>query len=224
MDLSETGDANRAGGARGPARDPRRLIDPAGSERMRALLAAAARRHAHLCPRQVLGVRMALLGGAVLGLEVPQARDDKRLMAIVETDGCFTDGVAVAANCHVGRRTMRVEDHGKTAVTFVDTATEEAVRIRPQLDLRARVQVHAPEAPDRWTGYVWGYQRMSDEALFDVKRVRLALPVARIVSHEKARAICAACGEEIYNERETRAEGQVLCVACAGRGYWSAAG
>ena len=56
--------------------------------------------HHHLCPRQVLGVRMGMLAGELLGLELPQT--DKRLITFVETDGCFADGVAVATGCTLG--------------------------------------------------------------------------------------------------------------------------
>ena len=80
---------------------------------LQELLRQSAELHRHLCPRQVLGVRMGLAAGQLLGLSLPQA--DKRLLTIVETDGCFTDGVAVAANCWVGRRTLRVLDYGKVA-------------------------------------------------------------------------------------------------------------
>ncbi|MCQ3978482.1 MAG: formylmethanofuran dehydrogenase, partial [Anaerolineae bacterium] len=70
------------------------------------LLYQSAVLHQHLCPRQVLGVRIGLAAGRWLGLEVPQS--DKRLLTIVETDGCLIDGLAVATGCRVGRRTMRV--------------------------------------------------------------------------------------------------------------------
>jgi formylmethanofuran dehydrogenase subunit E len=66
------------------------------------------------------GVQMGRLAAELLGLDLPQS--DKRLLTIVETDGCFTTGLSVATNCWVGRRTMRVEDYGKVAATFVDTA------------------------------------------------------------------------------------------------------
>ena len=72
------------------------------------LLLACAALHHHLCPRQVLGVRMGMLAGELLDLDLPQG--DKRLLTIVETDGCGADGIAVATGCWVGRRTMRVED------------------------------------------------------------------------------------------------------------------
>ncbi|MBI3177949.1 MAG: formylmethanofuran dehydrogenase, partial [Chloroflexi bacterium] len=70
------------------------------------LLEVSAALHRHLCPRQVLGVRMGMLAGEVLGLDLPQG--DKRLFTIVETDGCASDGIATATNCWVGRRTLRV--------------------------------------------------------------------------------------------------------------------
>jgi formylmethanofuran dehydrogenase subunit E len=61
------------------------------------LLAESSVLHRHLCPRQVLGVQMGLCAAALLGLDLPQS--DKRLLTIVETDGCFTTGLSVATNC-----------------------------------------------------------------------------------------------------------------------------
>ena len=96
-------------------------------DQLTELLRESAARHRHLCPRQVIGARMGLLAGRVLGLAVPQ--EDKRLLTLVETDGCFADGVSVASGCWVGRRTLRVVDWGKIAATFVDTRTGRAVRL-----------------------------------------------------------------------------------------------
>ena len=98
------------------------------------LLARSSALHGHLCPRQILGVRLALLAGERLGLDFP--RTDKRALVFVETDGCFADGVSVDSGCWLGRRTMRLIDHGKVAATFVDTRTRRAVRAAPQTDLR----------------------------------------------------------------------------------------
>lgn len=61
---------------------------------LKELLDTTAAMHRHLCPRQVLGVRMGLYAGELLGLALPQT--DKRLYTIMETDGCAADGVAVA--------------------------------------------------------------------------------------------------------------------------------
>lgn len=182
------------------------------------LLTQSAALHKHLCPRQVLGVRMGLQGGALLGLSVPQSA--KRLLTIVETDGCFADGVSAATNCWVGRRTLRVEDLGKVAATFVDTQTGRALRVWPRHAVRERAQAYAPEADNRWQGQLLGYQRMPVEALLTWCEVRLRADVALIVSRPGLRAACDHCGEEILNGREIRRDDQVLCGTCADRGYY----
>lgn len=185
------------------------------------LLAQTAARHSHLCPRQVLGVRIGLAGAAALGLTVP--RRDKRLLVIVETDGCFVDGVEVATGCAVGHRTLRVEDYGKVAATFVDAATEEAVRVAPRPDVRQRAAAYAPDEPRRYFQQLRGYQAMPDEDLLTIEPVQLLRPVGQLVSRPGMRVNCAGCGEEIMNEREVVVDGLPYCRACAHGGYYATA-
>lgn len=186
------------------------------------LLQKSAEMHQHLCPRQVLGVRMGLLAGQWLGLDVPQS--DKRLLTIVETDGCFIDGLAVATGCRIGRRSMRVLDFGKVAATFVDTQTGRAVRIVPSSQSRQLAKTYAPEAESRWHAYLYGYQRIPDEELFTVQEVRLDVSLAEILSKDGYRVNCEVCGEEIINEREVYREGMLLCRPCAGERYYRLVG
>ena len=115
-------------------------------ENLEQLLEELARSHKHLCPRQVLGVRMGLYGGELLGLPVPQT--DKRLITFVETDGCAADGVSTATNCWVGRRTLRVLDYGKVAATFVDAQTGRAVRLAPRAEIRTQARVFCPRSEE----------------------------------------------------------------------------
>ncbi len=183
-----------------------------------ALLQASAERHHHLCPRQVLGVRMGLLGGRVLGLEVPQA--GKRLLAIVETDGCLTSGISAATNCWVNHRTMRIEDYGKVAATFVDSLDGRAIRVAPRPTARVRAVELVPEAPNRWEAMLLGYQRLADDDLLSIQAVTLTKPVGDLISHAGHRVSCAVCGEEIINEREVVRGGEILCQACAGPAYY----
>jgi formylmethanofuran dehydrogenase subunit E len=182
------------------------------------LLTASAAIHHHLCPRQVLGVRMGMLAGKLLALDLPQT--DKRLLTIVETDGCAVSGISVATGCRVGRRTMRVEDYGKVAATFVDTHAERAIRIAPATDVRRLVTNYAPDAHDCWEAYLMGYQRMPDDRLLNWQEVVLNTPVPTILSQPGRRVTCQICGEEIMNEREVLHEESVLCRTCAGLGYY----
>jgi len=182
------------------------------------LLEKSSRDHSHLCPRQILGVRMGLCGLKALGVSANQG--SKRLLVITETDGCFADGLAAATDCTVGHRTLRVEDYGKAAATFVDTQTGLAIRVAPALDIRERAYQYASNEPRHYFAQMQAYQVMPDEEMFTLTEVHLATSIAEIVSRPGVRVNCDACGEEIMNERETHKDGQVLCKACASRAYY----
>ncbi len=183
------------------------------------LLQASARLHeGRLCPRQVLGVRMSLLAGKLLGLELPQR--DKRLLVIVETYGCAADGIAVGANCWVGRRTMRIVDLGKVAATYVDTHTGTAVRLHPHPQARERAAAYAPEAPSRWHAQLLGYQRMPDDELLTWTWVELSTPLDVLLGRAGERIHCWRCGEEVLDQRQVWRDGKPFCRSCAGETYY----
>ncbi len=182
------------------------------------LLTLSATHHHKICPRQVLGVRIGLLAGHLLNLPLPQP--EKRLLAIAETDGCFVDGVSATTGCYIGRRTLRIEDYGKTAVTFVDTLTEQAIRIAPHSNIRELAWDYAPSARNKWEAQLIGYKHIPDEFLFCWQRVELTVPIKQIVGQAGKRASCEICGEEIINQREVMHEGTTLCKSCAGYSYF----
>jgi len=182
------------------------------------ILAISSARHSHLCPRQVLGARIGLTGGAALGLELP--RTDKRLLIFVESDGCFADGVEAATGCTMGHRTLRLEDYGKIAATFVDVKSEQAVRVAPRLDVRERAYAYAPGERRHYFAQLQGYQAMPDDDLLTVQPVLLSTPVAAIISKPIVRATCDRCGEEIINQREVAQDGWTLCRGCVGAAYY----
>lgn len=161
---------------------------------------------------------MGLWAGEMLNLDVPQT--GKRLLTIIETDGCGADGVSIATNCWVGRRTMQIVDYGKVAATFVDSATERAIRIAPRCDIRQRATEFAPEARNKWQAQLLGYQRLPATDMFVAQPVTLSTPLAFFISRPGKKAICGACGEEIINEREIQRAGVTLCRACAGPAYY----
>lgn len=186
---------------------------------LQEILENSSSRHRHLCPRQVLGARIGLAGAAALGLNVP--RHDKRLLVIIETDGCFADGVEAATGCTMGHRTLRLEDYGKIGATFIDVKTETAVRIYPQLDVREKARLYALEEPRRYYAQLVGYQRIPDEELLIRQQVRLLAPVTQLISRAGKRVNCGVCGEEIINEREEWRDNLPLCQACTGSAYYS---
>ena len=182
------------------------------------LLEKSMQDHDHLCPRQILGVRIGLAGMIVLGFSEPPIK--KQLLVISETDGCFVDGVIAATNCTVGHRTLRVEDYGKVAATFVDMKTGHAVRLAPALDVRQRAFACAPNEARHYFAQMQAYQIMPDEEMFVMQQVALNKPVVEIISRPGVRVNCDVCGEEIMNEREILRVGSTLCRFCAGGGYY----
>ncbi len=174
--------------------------------------------HKHLCPRQVLGVRMGMLVGRLLDLQLPQ--EDKRLLTVSETDGCFVDGISAATNCTVGHRTLRIEDYGKIAATFIDTKTDKAFRVCPQSAIRTLAGKYAPSGSNKWDAYLIGYQRMSDDELLAVQSVELNFSLMEIISRPGVRTNCARCGEDIINEREVVEDGLPVCRPCLSGGYY----
>jgi formylmethanofuran dehydrogenase subunit E len=161
---------------------------------------------------------MGLAGAAALGFEPRNA--GKHMLVIVESDGCFADGVTAATACSVGHRTLRVEDYGKVAATFVEVKTGRALRIAPQLDVRQRALAWRPVEPRHYFAQLQAYQIMPVAELFTIVETQLIMTVEQIVSRPAVRAECAVCGEEIINEREIQRDGQTLCRACAGLAYY----
>ncbi|MEP7133527.1 MAG: FmdE family protein [Chloroflexota bacterium] len=188
---------------------------------IKEILQESSARHKHLCPRQVLGVRMGLYASQLLSLRLPCL--DKRLLVIAETDGCFVDGVIAATNCTVGHRTLRVEDYGKVAATFVDTRTKGAIRIAPRQDVRERACALSYTEPRHYFAQLHAYQAMSNEEMLTVQDVVLSVPIEKIISKPGLRVNCDVCGEEIMNEREINQKGLTLCRICAYGGYYQAA-
>lgn len=182
-------------------------------------LTRSALSHQNLCPRQVLGVRMGRFAAHLLGFD--PLRVKKRLLVIVETDGCFATGVSTATGCTIGSRNLRIEDFGKVAATFTDTQLRRSVRIAPAADARALAEEYAPNVPDRWEAMLEAYQKIPDELLFSWQHVELLTSIEAIFSKPGVRTACQLCGEEIINERELVREGRVLCRSCAGFSYYA---
>lgn len=181
------------------------------------LLAELAVMHKHLCPRQVLGLRMGIFAGALLRLDLP--RRDKRLYTFVETDGCFVDGITITTGCSIGHRTLRLMDYGKVAATFFDTKTGNAIRIRPSPQCRTHALNYAPNSPNRWRAQLDAYQIMPAEELLSACEVKLLVDLKKLISKPGVRVNCSVCEEEILNRREVIRDDKVLCISCADGGY-----
>ncbi len=176
--------------------------------------------HGHLCAGQVLGVRLAMLGLELLGIDDPHGKDRKRLITFVEIDRCATDAVAVVTGCRLGKRALKFRDWGKVAVTFVDLASDRAVRVCARESSKALARRMHPEIENKNQQQMLAYREIPNDDLFTVQWVRVSLRPEELPGYKGERIVCEQCGEGINFQREVRREGKVLCRACAGERYY----
>lgn len=171
-----------------------------------------------VCPGQVLGTRMAMLGCQLLGIDPPD--QEKRLFVFVEIDRCLADAVAAVSGCRLGKRTLKYIDYGKAAATFYDQRTGRAVRIVARDDSREKVGQYVAPDMDKYTAQVHAYRVMPAEDLFVVQEVAVDIAPENRPGRPISRVYCDRCGEGINDRREVHVDGQVLCRACAGGAYY----
>ncbi|MGA9039471.1 MAG: FmdE family protein [Terriglobales bacterium] len=199
------------------ANDERRTTNDAA---LTAHLAAAAQAHGHLCAGQVLGVRLAMLGLAKLGIDDPRRKDRKRLVTFVEIDRCATDAITLVTGCRLGKRALKFRDWGKMAATFVDVSTGKAVRIAAKESSKTLARQMHPELEDKNQQQMLAYREMTDDDLFTTQWVKVDLPPEEFPGYKGERIVCEMCGEGINFHREVVRDGKRLCKSCAGDRYY----
>jgi len=184
-------------------------------------IAAAAQAHGHTCAGQILGLRMAMYGVKLLGIDDPEGRDRKRLVTFVEIDRCATDAIPIVTGCRLGKRALKFRDFGKVASTFVDLKQDRAVRVVARETAKERAQQLYPDVPDKNQQQMRAYRELPDEDLFSFAWVRVELGPEEFPGYRGERRICAQCGEGINFKREIVRDGRVLCKSCAGERYYT---
>ena len=72
-----------------------------------------------------------------------------------------------------------------------------------------------------WEAMLRAYQTLPDDQLLVTVRVAFQGDLEAMISRPSARAVCASCGEEVFNDLHVERDGRVLCRACAGEAYYS---
>jgi formylmethanofuran dehydrogenase subunit E len=189
-----------------------------------SLLEESVRVHGHLCPGQVLGVRMSILGLSEIGIADPKGKDRKSIIVFVEMDRCATDAVQSVTGCSLGHRTMKFIDYGKMAVTFVNLKTGRAVRVIAKEESRLKARGFSPAIENKHEAQVEAYKIMQDDDLFDVMEVHVKINPEDMPGRPLRRTKCDACGEYVQDLREVYRDGKVLCRPCAHSGYYELPG
>jgi len=201
------------------------------------LLRISGRLHGHYCPFSALGVKAGARAMKELGIR--QSTGMEEVVAIVETNNCFSDGVQIVTGCSFGNNALIYRDYGKTAFTLA-RRNGQGVRIavRPdrvmgerspeanELWERVVVQRRGSEADGKRLSALWKelsfrVLTLPDEEVFDIRNVNVDMPdYARIFASVK----CSVCGEDVMEPRARFKDGKAVCLPCSGQEYYQLAG
>jgi len=187
-----------------------------------SLLKSSAATHGHLCPGQVVGVRMAMLGCRLIDLDEPTRHDQiKKLIVYVEMDRCTADAVAHVTGVKLGRRSLKFMDYGIMAATFVNLGTRKSFRVVSTEEARDLASAYAPEIVEKYPQQLEAYKRMPDSVLFRVHKVRVIIDECDFPGPTRYKVTCSRCGQVVRDQREVIKDGRSLCKPCADDAYFN---
>jgi formylmethanofuran dehydrogenase subunit E len=205
---------------------------------IKTLLLKAGQLHGHYCPGLAIGV----LAGTYAMTHMSEISDGlETLLAIVEVNSCFVDGIQFVTGCTIGNNSLIYREYGKTAVTLTDRSGN-GVRYAVRPDFRDRLRDTSPEFQEMFTKVVKNGERtpenrarfkqlaqeasfrMTDlkpETLFLIKQVQTRIPAYAAM---KDSIICEKCGESVMANRIVEQEDRQLCRECANAAYYEFTG
>ena len=200
------------------------------------LLRKAGELHGHFCPFLAIGVKAAVRAVKELGIS---STGMEEIIAITETNNCFSDGIQYVTGCSFGNNALIYRDYGKTAFTLAKR-NGEAVRIsvRPDRVMEERTpeatqlfervaverrgtEVDREQLRELWKELSFRVLDLPDEEVLDIKRITVDVPAyARIFASVK----CSVCGENTMEPRARIRDNKPVCIPCSGQEYYQMAG
>ena len=206
------------------------------SNDLEGLLRQAETIHGHRCPFLALGVKagrqaMAYLEQENTGLE--------EVVAVVECNNCFADGIQVVTGCTFGNSALIFKDLGKTAVTVARRRDGAALRLAVRPDFREQMFARYPAVGPLYDKVVlqgqgtdedrhrfqhlWQavarreLQEVPLEEQFLIQPLTITLPP---LARRFATVTCSRCNEGVMEPRVRVIEGQMVCLACANDSHY----
>jgi len=194
------------------------------------LLLRAGALHGHFCPGLAMGIMAATKAINELQTDSDGMED---LLAITETNNCFSDGVQFVTGCSFGNNALIFNDTGKTAFTLTQR-DGQGIRVcsRPESQDIIRQafpdfqqlyqQVVAEQNHDTELvvaykksalGRAFGTLALSFEKLFTCNTIDVTIPDYASIQES---VFCFSCGESVMQSRTTEKEGKHYCYLCSG--------
>ena len=159
--------------------------------------------HGHECGGLMTGFKAAQYAAELLALG---RSPDEETVCISENDACGVDAIQVILGCSAGKGNLLFHVVGKQAFSVYERKSGRSVR----LVLKAM-----PEGMSREESFEYLHSQ-PDEAIFEVKPVKLELPERAAMFSSVA---CAVCGEMTAESKLCVRNGALICPDCAGKPY-----
>lgn len=209
---------------------------------LKRLLERAGQIHGHYCPPVALGVMATYIAFKRFGITDSTGMEE--ILAIVECNNCFVDGIQAVSGCTLGNNALIYKDFGKMAVTFIDRKNKRGVRLfakyfgpksspDPEAEEAADLFERAvknreklsKEESDRmhelWTKMSFDILSKKEDEIFEIKDVDPEyVSYAPIFDSIE----CSVCGEKVMETRVRMKDNKPVCIPCAGTEYWMVAG
>ncbi len=192
--------------------------------------------HGHRCPFLALGVKA---GRHAMDYLETESTGMEEVVALVECNNCFADGIQVVTGCTFGNSALIFKDLGKTAVTVARRRDGQAVRLCVRADFREAMFGRYPavgplydkvvvqgqgDHEDRHRfQHLW--QAVARRELLEVplEEQFLIQPLTMTVPPLARRfntITCSQCGEGVMEPKVRIKAGRMVCPACAGEEYY----
>ena len=187
--------------------------------------------HGHHCIGSAMGVIAAHY--AMKAMNIKENTGMEHIIAVVETNNCFSDGIQVVTGCSFGNNSMVYRDLGKTAFSLV-RRDGEGIRLSVKPDLGDLLEDKRPEArsykelvnerkatPEEEAEimqlnkeHCYSVLSIPAEKIFNIEKVVVRLPdYSRILGSN----VCPVCGEKYMETKAVAGDGVLMCGYCAGK-------
>ncbi|MBU0763921.1 MAG: SAM-dependent methyltransferase [Bacteroidetes bacterium] len=214
--------------------NPRFEIDACiRSGNLARLMSLAAQIHGHYCPGLAMGI---MAGAHAMKMMTVTSDGLEDLIAVTETNNCFSDGIQFTTGCTFGNNSLVFHDLGKVAFTLTGRSGN-GLRIASLPSAREYIRNTHPWFSERYKKVVKDRKR-SDEEIAAFKRegieaafAILKLDFNRIFSTVKVQTRtpdyapsnnsidCDRCGESTMDTRTVLKETGTFCIKCAGEDF-----
>ena len=203
---------------------------------LKGLLEKTAELHGHICSHSVYGVKAGYY--AMKELTVSNTGMEE-VIAILETNNCFSDGIQVVTGCTFGNNGLIFYDIGKTAVTIINRENKESIRLALKKDFWDARGEKYPKLWDYFDRIVAKRETVSDAErkefsklseemaineldvpeteMFDIKRGKINPPEFAPIFKS---VTCSVCGENVMESRARIRQEKPICIACSGEWHF----